>query len=127
MVRRFRHCAARALMILRDYKGHEISVNKQQINAQILLQVCKGLPRFPVVEETFREILEDDMDLEHVKEVLEEIGRGEKKFILLPRCDVPSPFAHGLLLVGMSDVILMESRREILERFHKMVMERISS
>ncbi|HDM05728.1 MAG TPA: ATP-dependent helicase, partial [Candidatus Aenigmarchaeota archaeon] len=30
--RKFRHCAARAFMILRNYKGYEISVEKQQMN-----------------------------------------------------------------------------------------------
>lgn len=45
--RRFRHVAARGLMILRNYKGYEISVNKQQISAQSLLRIVEKIEGFP--------------------------------------------------------------------------------
>ena len=35
--RRFRHCAARAMMILRSYKGHEKRVGRQQVSSIILI------------------------------------------------------------------------------------------
>ena len=34
---RFRHTAARSFMILRNYKGREVSVNRQQVRSQYLL------------------------------------------------------------------------------------------
>jgi len=40
----------------------------------------------------------------------------------LPPLEVPSPFAHGIVLQGLSDVVLMEDRRAMLERFHRMVL-----
>ncbi|RLG70915.1 MAG: ATP-dependent helicase, partial [Methanobacteriota archaeon] len=57
MRRRFRHCAARSFMVLRNYKGHKISVSKQQMSAQSLLRVCEEVDSgFPVIQETYREI-----------------------------------------------------------------------
>ncbi|MEM4165133.1 MAG: ATP-dependent helicase, partial [Nitrososphaerales archaeon] len=38
--RRFRHCATRSIMVLRNYKGHEITFAKQQTNSQILFKLC---------------------------------------------------------------------------------------
>ncbi len=125
MKRRFRHVAVRSLMILRNYKGHEISVSKQQLSARTLLDVCLEWPEFPVIKETFREILEDFMDIKHAKEVLRKIEKGEIEVVKLPLQRVPSPFSHNIILVGLSDVIFMEDRRLVLERLHKMVMEHI--
>ena len=125
--RRFRHVATRGLMILRNYKGHEISLTKQQLSATTLLKVVRSLEKFPLLEEAYREILEDYMDIEHAKEVLKGIERGKIEVVTLQPQRVPSPFAHNIVLVGLSDVVLMEDRRLILERLHKMVMERIRS
>ncbi len=126
MQRRFRHVAVRSLMILRNYKGHEIKVSKQQLSARTLLQVCLNIPDFPVVKETFREILEDFMDIRHAKEVLRRIERGDIKVVVLPENDVPSPFSHNIVLLGLSDVVLMEDKRLVLERLHEIIMARIS-
>jgi len=126
MRRRFRHVAARGLMILRNYKGHEISVEKQQLSASTLLKIVERLDKFPLIEETYREILEDYMDVEHAREVLRRIEEGRIRVVELPPQPVPSPFAHNIVLVGLSDVVFMEDRRVILEKFHRMVMERIS-
>lgn len=122
--RKFRHCGARSLMILRNYKGHEIKVRKQQASAETLLKVVREIPNFPVLEETYREILEDFMDLEHATQVLKNI---EQKKIKVVRAitDVPSPFAHNIVLIGMSDVVLMEDRRQVLKRLHEEVMKKI--
>jgi ATP-dependent helicase Lhr and Lhr-like helicase len=39
--RRFRHCAARGLMILRNYMGREKSVGKQQVSSMLLLNAVR--------------------------------------------------------------------------------------
>lgn len=127
MKRRFRHVAARGLMILRNYKGHEISVEKQQANAATLLRVVKRWEDFPILKETYREILEDYMDIAHAKEVLERITRGEVKLVELPRLDTPSPFAYNIVLEGLSDIVLMEDKRAMIARFHEQLMKRIAA
>jgi len=125
MKRRFRHVATRSLMILRNYKGHEISVNKQQLSAATLLRVVKKWLEFPPLKETFREILEDYMDIHHAKEVLKKIEKGEIEVVEIEPQRVPSPFAHNIVLEGLSDVVLMEDRKALIERFHKMILARI--
>ncbi len=125
--RRFRHCATRSLMILRNYKGREVKVARQQMNAQLLLGVLKGMDDFPVIKETVREIMEDVMDVANAERVLRDLELGRRRIVITPVCDVPSPFAHGLILMGMSDVVLMEDRKLLLKHLYEMVMARIAS
>lgn len=122
--RRFRHCAVRGLMVLKQYKGYEMSVGKQQRSSASILNVAKKIEDFPIVEETFREILEEVFDIEHAKEVLRGIESGaiEIRTIKTP---FPSPFIHNLVALQASDVVLMESRRELLHELHRRVMEYI--
>lgn len=123
--RRFRHCATRALMILRNYKGYEIKVARQQLSSDRLLRVCEKFKGFPVVEETYREIMEDFMDIKHAEEVLEALEKGKLRYEFLPRSEVPSPFSHSLIVLGESDVVLMEDRKALLLRLHQKVLERV--
>ncbi len=125
--RRFRHVATRGLMVLRNYKGHEISVERQQMNASTLLKVVKKWPDFPILKETYREILEDYMDIAHAREVLERVHRGEIKLVELPPLDVPSPFAYNIVLEGLSDIVLMEDKRAVIARFHEQLMRKIAA
>jgi ATP-dependent Lhr-like helicase len=123
--RRFRHCATRSLMILRNYKGYEIKVARQQLNADRLLKICEKFENFPVVEETYREVMQDFMDLERAKWVLEQVEKGKIKYEFLPESNVPSPFSHTLIALGESDVVLMEDRKKLLLELHKRVMEKV--
>jgi ATP-dependent Lhr-like helicase len=123
--RRFRHCAVRSLMILRNYKGYEIRVAKQQLNADRLLKVCEKFENFPVVEETYREVTQDFMNIEHAKQVLEQIEKGKIRYEFLPESNVPSPFAHNLIILGESDIVLMEDRKRLLVELHKKVIEKV--
>jgi ATP-dependent Lhr-like helicase len=123
--RRFRHCATRALMVLRNYKGHEIKVARQQTNAQVLINLCEELDRFPVLEETYREIIEDLMDVSTAEDILRDVELGVRKFTICPEFDLPSPFTHDLILLGYSDVVLMADKRVLLESLYDSVMRRI--
>nr|MCK4930062.1 ATP-dependent helicase [Nanoarchaeota archaeon] len=123
--RRFRHCAARALMILRLYKGHKKSVGKQQKSSRLLLSAVRKISQeFPILEEARREILEDLMDIKHAQEVLEQV---EKENIQVKEVftDIPSPFAFNLVLMGYSDIMKMEDKLEFLRRMHNMVLAKI--
>ncbi len=122
--RRFRHVAARGLMILRNYKGYEISVNKQQISAQSLLKVVSEIEDFPILREAYREIMEDYMDIERAEEVLRGIREGRIRVIDVGRLGVPTPFAQGIILEGLSDLIFMEDKMSALRRF-RMEIEKI--
>ena len=127
MKRKFRHVATRGLMILRNYKGYEISVEKQQFSAERLLKVVKKMGSFPLLKEAFREILEDYMDIEHSKEILRKIRKGQIKIVLLENLNVPSPFTHNLIAIGYSDIVLMEDRKKLLMKLHEKVLKEIKS
>jgi ATP-dependent Lhr-like helicase len=125
MKRRFRHCSARSFLVLRNYKGHKISVRKQQVSSQSLLRVCEEIDKdFPIVVETYREILEDVMDVERAEKVLENIKKGKIKYEFV-KTEVPSPFAHNLIVLGEADIVLMKDRRERLIELHEAIMSKI--
>ncbi len=123
--RRFRHCAARSFMILRNYKGHEVAVARQQTNAEVLMRLCEELDNFPVLKESYREVIEDLMDINNAIKVLEDIEHNRRRFIILPEYDLPSPFSHDLIVSGYSDIVLMHDRKELLEKLYDIVMSRI--
>ncbi len=122
---RFRHTATRAFMILKNYKGRELSVARQQLRSSRLLDALHGIEGFPVMLETYEEILTDVMDLEHASEVLRSIERGDRKVGYLSFNSVPSPFAHNVILVGVSDIVLMEDRSMLLRELHRKVLARV--
>ncbi len=125
MKRKFRHVAARSFMVLRNYKGWKISVGKQQFNSQLLLRATEEIDQnFPVLKETYREILEDTMDMPRAESIMSDLNTGKIKLKLI-RTPLPSPFSHTMLTFGSADVILMKERRKYLQKLHKMVMERI--
>lgn len=125
MKRRFRHVASRSFMILRNYKGHKISVSKQQTSAQTLLNVCEEVsPEFPVIVETYREILSDVMDIYRAKLVQSWIIEGKIRVEVM-ETEVPSPLAHNLIVLGETDVVLMEDRKRRLLQLHEAVMRRL--
>jgi len=121
---RFRHTAARSFMILRNYLGRPISVNRQQVRSSYLLDMLGNMENAPVIEETYREVLEDDMDIKSAKEVLEMIENGKMGVVVLPFSGTPSPFAHSIILSGFSDIVLMEDRSELLKELHRKVLYR---
>lgn len=121
---RFRHNAARSFMILRNYMGRPISVNRQQVRSTYLLETLGSMENVPVIEETYREVLEDDMDIKNAKVILEMIDSGRMGMRLLPFNGTPSPFAHSAILSGFSDIVLMEDRSALLKELHRKVLYR---
>ncbi|MFP3265320.1 MAG: ATP-dependent helicase, partial [Acidilobus sp.] len=128
MRRRFRHVAQRSFMILRRYRGYERSPERMQLSAQKLLEVMmEEMPQSPVVRETYREILEDYMDLRAAQRVLSLIESGDIKVWVRGPLPYPSPFAHNVFVKEYSDVILMEDRQKIIAYLHDKIMEYLKS
>jgi len=124
--RRFRHCACRALMILRQYKGRRKQVGRQQISSKILMCAVRRISEdFPILKEARREVLDDLMDFEKTKLILEGIGKGEIK-VEEVYTTLPSPFAFNLIIEGYSDMIKLEDKQEFLKRMHEMVKAKIA-
>lgn len=117
--RRFRHCATRALMILRSYKGQRKSVGRQQMKASILQNAVERMDEyFPILTEAYREVMEDAMDLENAQKILDEIRTGqiELEGFVSPS---PSPFALHIVMHARSDIIKVEDRQQFLQRMYE--------
>jgi len=123
--RRFRHCAGRSLMILREYKGIKKRVGRQQVSSKILMSAVKRIDNnFPILKEARREVLEDVMDFPNARNVLECVENG-KIAVKEVYTITPSPFAFNLVAQGYSDVIKIEDKYEFLKRMHQMVLAKI--
>ena len=124
--RRFRHCAARALMILRQYQGRTKNAGRMQVGSKILFNAVKKISNnFPILKEARREVLEDLMDYKNAQKVFDEFISG-RTVIVEAHTDIPSPFAFGLIAGSYSDVIKIEDKQEFLKRMHEMVTAKIA-
>jgi len=96
---RFRHNAVRSLLILREYRGRKTPVWVQNMRAAALLDACQDNREFPLMVETFRECLNESLDVPNLRKVLKGLGSGHIEVRTL-ETKIPSPFSHSLLLVG---------------------------
>ncbi|MDQ3127976.1 MAG: DEAD/DEAH box helicase, partial [Chloroflexota bacterium] len=93
---RFRENAARALLLPRRRPGTRTPLWQQRQRAADLLAVASRYGSFPILVETYREVLSDVFDLPALREVLGGIARRE---ITIHSVETPkaSPFASSLL------------------------------
>jgi len=120
LARRFRHCATRALMILRTYKGARKTVGKQQMKSHFLLHAVKKITgEFPILREARREVLQDLMDIENAKKVVQWLKEGKLK-VKIRDTPLPSPFALNLIIQGHTDLIRIEDKQQFLRRMHEL-------
>ena len=123
--RRFRHCASRALMILRQYKGKTKRVGRQQVSSMILLNAVKRLDNnFCILNEARREVLEDLMDIKNAKLIINDIENDKIKVKEINTI-VPSPFAFNIISQSYTDVLKIEDKIEFLRRMHKKIIDKI--
>ncbi|MHB1439775.1 MAG: ATP-dependent helicase [Cuniculiplasma sp.] len=121
---RFRQCATRSLMVLRRYKGHEVSVVIQQLRSDKVLKAIENIPNFPVVTETYREIMNDMMDVPSALKYVEDvISTGS--FKVKDYSEEASPFSLSLILAGVSDVVLMEERSKLMKELQSRIVDRV--
>ncbi len=93
----FRQNAARALLLPGLRGGKRTPFWLQRLRARDLLQLVRQFPDFPILVETYRDCLEDVMDLPHLEEVLHAIQRGAIEVVTVETA-TPSPVAQSLLL-----------------------------
>ncbi len=122
--RYFRINATRALMILKRYKGYEKSASEQQVSSEMLLGFAEDLENFAVIEETYREVLEDKLNVDEIEAVVGDIETGDLE-ISRTLLDSPTPRAFGLATLSASDVVLAEDESAALQAFHEHVLEEI--
>ena len=93
---RFRENSARALLIPRARPGKRTPLWQQRLKSQSLLEVARKFDDFPVVLETYRECLQDVLDVSGLTELLTKLHRREISVIEVETATA-SPFASSLL------------------------------
>lgn len=93
---RFRECAGRALLLPRHSPGKRSPLWAQRKRARDLLNVASRYASFPILLETYREVVRDAFDLPTLKKILAHI---ESREIIVHEIETraPSPFAASLL------------------------------
>ncbi|HEV8628739.1 MAG TPA: ATP-dependent helicase, partial [Thermoanaerobaculia bacterium] len=92
---RFRENAGRALLLPRGDQRHRIPLWLNRQRSKRLLDAVRGFADFPLLLETWRTCLQDEMDLGALRELLGEVERGEIEVVEVTT-HKPSPFAANL-------------------------------
>jgi ATP-dependent Lhr-like helicase len=93
----FRRNAARALLLPRARPGRRTPLWLQRLRSHDLLEYARDVDGFPMVAETYREILEDRLPLQALRDLLAGVEAGEVQ-VVVRRDERPSPFSASLLL-----------------------------
>jgi ATP-dependent Lhr-like helicase len=92
---RFRMNAARALLLPRGNPRRRMPLWLQRLKSLDLLQTVRQFPSFPILVETYREVLQEAFDMQGLKDTLGEIAAGNIR-IHSVQTEIPSPFAASL-------------------------------
>ena len=125
---RFRENSARALLLPRRQPGKRTPLWMQRRRSADLLAVASRFPDFPILLETYREVLRDVFDLKGLRDVLIAI---EQRRIRVRRTetDFASPFAASLMFsyvgnfIYNGDAPLAERRAATLALDHNQLRE----
>lgn len=100
----FRHIAACALLLPRSQTNNRIPLWLQRLRSADLLQAVRKFQDFPLIIETFRNLLYDVFDLVSFKEVITRINNGQMAIHFVQTL-FPSPMASGILFKFVSTAI----------------------
>lgn len=92
---RFRMNAARALLLPRGNPRRRMPLWLQRLKSLDLLQTVRHFPSFPILVETYREVLRDAFDMDGLKAMLADIAAG-RVLVHTVQTGAPSPFAASL-------------------------------
>ncbi|MBT8203517.1 MAG: DEAD/DEAH box helicase [Acidimicrobiia bacterium] len=92
---RFREAAGRALLLPRRRPGDRTPLWLQRRRSADLLKIARNYPSFPIVLETYREVLQEHFDLPALTGLLADV-RARTVRITDVSLDSPSPFASSL-------------------------------
>ena len=100
-------------------KGNILTIVKYKMPNQNIDSLIQDIRKdFPILKEARREVLEDLMDIQNTKIVLNMIHNGEIK-IKNKSTILPSPFALNLMIDGYADLIKIEDKAAFLKRMHE--------
>ncbi|MEP6494648.1 MAG: DEAD/DEAH box helicase [bacterium] len=92
---RFRMNAARALLLPRGNPRRRMPLWLQRLKAADLLQAVEEFPSFPILLESYREVLQDAFDIPALTRVLDDLSTGTIGLRTV-ETELPSPFAQSL-------------------------------
>jgi ATP-dependent Lhr-like helicase len=92
---RFRMNAARALLLPRGNPRRRMPLWLQRLKAQDLLQAVREFPSFPILVETYRDVLQDAFDMPALSTILRALQAGSIE-VREAVTETPSPFAASL-------------------------------
>ncbi len=92
---RFRECAGRALLIGKGTFNQRQPLWMSRLRAQKLLAAVLKYEDFPILLETWRDCLQDEFDLPHLRQLLAELERGEIRWSVV-HGKTPSPMARNI-------------------------------
>lgn len=121
--RHFRINATRSLAILKNYKGRSKSAKYQQVLSETLLGAAQDYDGFSPLEETYRELMEDRLDLKRVKDFVDNIP--SQTAVTTYQVDSPTPRGFSLATLSGSDVVLADEESAVLRQFHERVLNEI--
>ncbi len=93
---RFRENAARSLLLPRRRPGQRTPLWQQRMRSAGLLQVAGQYPDFPILAETWREVMSDHFDMPALTALLRSIRSREVRVVAVDT-ERASPFASSLL------------------------------
>jgi ATP-dependent Lhr-like helicase len=93
---RFRQNAARALMLPKMTLAQRTPLWQQRLRARHLLALVKKQRNFPIIIETYRECLQDVLNIPAVKDLLGKLERGEVAVQIVRNSEGGSPFAQSI-------------------------------
>ena len=94
-VGRFREAAARSLLLPRRRPGQRTPLWLQRRRSESLLGVATRYPTFPIVLETYREILQEHFDVPALRDLLSDVAARRVRVVAVDTAG-PSPFATSL-------------------------------
>src|SRR5258708_7336825 len=101
---RFRENAARSLLLPRRRPGQRTPLWQQRMRSASLLQVAGQYPDFPILAETWREVMTDHFDMPALKGLLSSIRSREIRVVAVDTRRA-SPVSSSLLFSDLAEVM----------------------
>ena len=129
---RFRENAARSLLLPRRRPGQRTPLWQQRMRSASLLQVAGQYPDFPILAETWREVMSDHFDMPALSNFLSAIRSREIRVVAVDT-ERASPFASSLLFSYVAEYMyegdqpLAERRAQALTLDRELLAELLGS
>src|SRR5205823_13670973 len=111
---RFRDNAARSLLLPKRRPGQRTPLWQQRMRSAGLLQVAGRYPDFPILAETWREVMSDHFDMPALTSLLRSIRSREIRVVAVDT-ERASPFASSLLFSYVAEY-MYEGDQPLAER-----------